>query len=141
MSLNTVMDVSRTGMIAQTTRMATTASNMTNAGVAAGSPDEVYKPQYPIFHALQEPGNSALANDMKTGVEVTGIFESQGDPVQQYEPNNPLADENGLVYVPNISYIEEMANMISASRAYQINLEMMNTAKQLIQKTIQMQNE
>jgi len=139
MSLGNIFEIAGSGMRAEAKRMETSAGNLANAGVESGSPDDVYKAQYPIFKAVQDKANHFMNNDKPiSGVEVAGIYESEEDPIQRYEPHNPLADENGLVYTPNISTVEEMANMISASRAYQVNIEMMSTAKQLIQRTLQL---
>ncbi|MDX1837083.1 flagellar basal body rod protein FlgC [Legionella taurinensis] len=141
MSLNTVFDIASSGLVAETTRMSTTASNMSNANVVAGNPDDVYRPQYPLFQSVQEQANLSVRNAIagKTaGVEVAGIYESELEPVLRYDPSNPLANEAGYVYVPNVNMVGEMANMISASRAYQVNLEVISSAKQLMQRTLQL---
>ncbi|KTD63864.1 flagellar basal body rod protein FlgC [Legionella spiritensis] len=138
MSLNAIFDIAASGLSAETTRMTATASNMTNANVVSGNPDAVYKPVYPIFSAIQQQATLAIEQKISGGVEVTDMFQSNADPVQRYEPNNPLADKDGFVYAPNINHVEEMANMISASRAYQVNLEMISTTKQLMQRTLQL---
>lgn len=138
MSLNTIFDIASSGLTAETTRMSTTASNMSNANVTSGNSDDVYKAQYPVFNAIQEQANLAMNGGHKPGVRVSNIYESTAEPISHFEPNNPIADENGYVYAPNINYVEEMANMISASRAYQLNLEMIGTAKQLMQRTLQL---
>ncbi len=70
------------------------------------------------------------------GVQVLGIVESQAQPRMAYEPDHPLSDEQGYVYYPNVNVVEEMADMISASRSFQINTDVMNTAKQMLQKTL-----
>lgn len=137
MSLGSVFQIAGSGMTAESRRLEASAGNMANANVVAGNPDDVYKPQYPVFKAVQNQANHFMNEKMIAGVEVTGVYESEADPIQHYEPNNPLADADGFVYAPNISTVEEMANMISASRSYQINIEMLNTAKQLMQHTLQ----
>lgn len=141
MSLNTVFDIASSGLVAETTRMATSASNMSNANVVAGNPDDVYRPQYPLFQSVQEQANLSARNatpGVTPGVQVTGIYESDLEPVLRYDPSNPLANEAGYVYVPNVNVVEQMANMISASRAYQVNLEVISSAKQLMQRTLQL---
>ncbi|KTD48937.1 flagellar basal body rod protein FlgC [Legionella rubrilucens] len=141
MSLNTIFDIASSGLVAETTRMSTTASNMSNANVVAGNPDDVYRPQYPLFQSVQEQANLSIRNAIagKTaGVQVAGIYESELEPVLRYDPGNPLANEAGYVYVPNVNLVGEMANMISASRAYQVNLEVISSAKQLMQRTLQL---
>ncbi|RAP37971.1 flagellar basal body rod protein FlgC [Legionella quinlivanii] len=138
MSLGKIFDIAGTGLAAETTRMTASASNMNNANVATGNPDETYRAQYPVFSTVQEQMNGLAGLESRPGVKVTGIYESETPPIQRYEPNNPLADADGFVYAPNISYVEEMANLISASRSYQMNLEMINTTKQLMQRTLQL---
>lgn len=134
MSLFKVFDVAGTGMSSQTTRLNTTASNLANAENTAGSPDQVYKPRHPVFSTVLD----AFAPDAAgQGVKVEGIIEDQAEPRQIYAPENPMADENGYIYMANVNSVEEMANMISASRSYQMNVEIMNTTRQLLLRTLQ----
>lgn len=137
MSLNHIFNIASSALHAETARMAATSSNMANANTVSGKKEEVYKPQYAVFAAIQQ---QAMHNGqaMKGGVEVREIQESQADPEARYEPNNPVADEKGYVYAPNINYVEQMTDMISASRSYQMNLEMMGMTKQLLQRTLQL---
>ncbi|ARG99892.1 flagellar basal body rod protein FlgC [Legionella micdadei] len=137
MSLNNIFDISGSALVAETARLKTSASNMGNADVVTGSADEAYKAQYPIFTAIQEEAQQWM-NQTKGGVAVSGIYESNADPVKRYEPNHPLADQDGFVYAPNINSVEEMANIISASRAYEMDVSVLNTTKQLIQRTLQL---
>lgn len=138
MSLTNIFDISGSALVAETKRLTASASNLTNANVAAGSADEVYKAQYPVFSTVQEQAEQWVGDQVKGGVAVTGIYESNTEPVKRYEPNNPLADGDGFVYAPKINSVEEMANVISASRAYEMGVNVLNTAKQLIQKTLQL---
>lgn len=141
MSLNNIFDIAGSAMSAETVRMSTSASNMANANVVVGSPDEVYQAQYPVFTAIQAEANAAMAANGQQpfgGVSVTGIYQSDADPFKRFEPNNPVADQDGFVYAPAVNHVEEMANMISASRSYQINLELIGTTKQLMQRTLQL---
>jgi flagellar basal-body rod protein FlgC len=138
MSLNTVIDIASSGMVAQTQRLSTSAQNMTNANVEVGNPNDVYQPRYPIFQAVQEQANQWMGENIKAGVKLQGIYVSNVSPSMRYEPNNPIADANGYVYTPNISTVEEMANMISASKSYQMNINILNTTKQLMQRTLQL---
>lgn len=138
MSLSTVFDIASSGMVAETARLSTSAQNMTNANVAVGNPNEVYQPKYPIFEAVQEQANQWMGDNLKSGVKVQGTYVSEAPPTMRYEPNNPIADANGYVYTPNVSTVEEMANMISASKSYQMDINMFNMTKQLIQQTLQM---
>ncbi|MCL9685382.1 flagellar basal body rod protein FlgC [Legionella maioricensis] len=138
MSLNTVFDIAGSAMSAETTRLSTSAENMSNANVSRGSPDEVYQPKYPIFETVQEKQSQWMGDQIKAGVQVKGIYESDVEPTKRYEPNNPIADEKGFVYSSNVNYVEQMANVISASRSYQMNVELINTTKQLMQRTLQL---
>lgn len=137
MSLTSILTIAGSGLTAETQRMTASASNMTNANVLSGRAEDTYKAQYPIFKAIQENAMQSVDNKLNAGVVVTGVYASDAEPIKHYEPNNPLANEEGFVFSPNISYVDEMANMISASRAYQINLEMISSAKQMIQRTLQ----
>ncbi|MFC3907758.1 flagellar basal body rod protein FlgC [Legionella dresdenensis] len=138
MSLNTVLDIAGSGLTAESRRMSTSASNMANANVESSNAGDTYRAQYPVFQAVQEDANKWINTKLEAGVVVSGIYESDAQPIMRYDPNNPVADKDGYVYVPNISYVEEMANMISASRSYQMDLQIISSAKQLIQRTLQL---
>lgn len=138
MSLNAIFDIAGSAMNAETARLKMSAVNLSNANVESGTPDEVYKAKYPIFKAVQEQANQWMGDKAKGGVELKGIYESDAEPQRRYDPNNPVADEQGFVYAPKINYVEEMANVISASRTYQMNIELLNTTKQLMQRTLQL---
>ena len=131
-----IFDVAGSGMSAQSVRLNTVASNLANADSISGDPSTVYKARHPIFEAvrtsLSQPdgGNAA--------VHVKGIMESQATPNARYEPGNPLANADGYVYSPNVNVVEEMVDMISASRAYQNNVEVMNTSKDLMLATLRL---
>jgi len=138
MSLNAIFDIAGSAMTAETARLTASAGNMSNANIESGSPDNVYKPQYPVFQAVQENANQWIGDNVKAGVLLKGVYESDAEANKRYQPNNPLADEKGFVYTANINYVEEMANVISASRSYQMNVELLGTAKQLMQRTLQL---
>lgn len=135
MSSFKIFDIAGTGMSAQSVRLNTTASNLANAESVSGDPNAVYKAKHPLFEAIR----TGLGKDASTaGVAVKGIFENQAPPTARYEPGNPLADANGYVYAPNVNSVEEMVDMISASRSYQNNVEVMNTAKEMMLATLRM---
>ncbi|KTC85549.1 MULTISPECIES: flagellar basal body rod protein FlgC [Legionella] len=138
MSLNNIFDISGSALVAETARLKTSASNMSNADVVTGSADEVYRAQYPIFTAVQEEAQQWMDSQTKAGVALSGVYESNTDAVKRFEPNHPLADKEGFVYAPNINSVEEMANIISSSRAYEMGVSVLNTTKQLIQRTLQL---
>lgn len=140
MSLSNVFDIAGSAMSAQTVRLNTTASNMANAQSVSSSDGETYRARKAVF-ALQ-PAEVPVAGDAPVqvqsgqGVRVAGIVESDAPLRQEYNPNHPMADDNGYVYYPNVNVVEEMADMISASRSFQINAEIMNTAKQMMQRAL-----
>ncbi|CAM2799874.1 MULTISPECIES: flagellar basal body rod protein FlgC [Moritella] len=134
MSLFRVFDVAGSAMSAQSVRLNTTASNLANANSVSSSAGETYKARYPIFQAQFDQANAA--QNEAVGVNVAGIVESDAPLVNEFNPNHPLADENGYVYRPNVNVMEEMANMISASRSYQTNVQIADSAKQMLNKTL-----
>lgn len=136
MSLLRVLDVAGTGMSAQSVRLNTTASNLANANSVSSSIGETYKARHPIFAAELDRAMGGLSSSV--GVKVQGIVESTAELNQEYAPNHPKADENGFIYHSNVNMMEEMANMISASRSYQTNVQIADAAKQMLSRTLQM---
>lgn len=142
MSLGRIFDVAGSAMNAQSVRLNTTASNIANAESVASSAGEVYKGRHPVFAASyqnmlgQNQGFMQSEKSESAGVDVLGIVESDAPLQRRYEPNHPLSDDDGYVYYPNVNVVEEMTNMISASRSFQMNVEMMNSAKQMMQKVL-----
>jgi flagellar basal-body rod protein FlgC len=135
MSLLNVFAIAGSGLAAQALRLNVTASNLANADSASSSTDATYRAREPVFAAVASSLGDATA---ATGVRVLGIVESQAALRRQYQPGNPLADPGGYVYLPNVNPVEEMANMISASRSYDTNVEVIDTAKQLLLRTLQL---
>ncbi|MCB1666977.1 MAG: flagellar basal body rod protein FlgC [Porticoccaceae bacterium] len=133
MSLFNVFNISGSALSAQSVRLNTISSNLANADMVSGNPDDVYRARYPVFSSAMEM--AAMGQDA-TGVRVSDIVESTLEARKEYAPGNPMADEDGYIYRPNIDSVQEMANMISASRSYQSSVEAMNTTKQLILRTI-----
>ena len=143
MSSFRIFDIAGSGMSAQSVRLNTVASNLANAESVSGDPTKVYKPRHPIFEAVraQLAGQGAGPQNNGNGdaaVRVTGIYESTAPPSARYEPGNPLANDQGYVYAPSVNAVEEMVNMISASRSYQNNVEVMNTSKDLLLATLRL---
>lgn len=132
MSLNSVLEIAGSALTAQSKRLNITASNIANADSAVASNGEPYKARRIVF----TPIAARAAEPMIKKVAVTAIVEDKSPPRMVYNPNHPLADGNGYVTMPNINPVEEMTDMISASRSYQTSVEMMNTTKQLLQKTL-----
>lgn len=139
MSLFQIFDVSGSAMTAQSLRLNTTASNLANAESVAGNPRAAYKARHPIFASLMnEFGATTDADESAVGVRVLGIVESSAPALVRYQPDHPMADAQGNVYVSNVNSIEEMTNMIAASRSFQSNVEIINTSRDLLLKTITM---
>lgn len=140
MSLGNIFDIAGSAMSAQTVRLNTTASNMANAESVSSSADETYRARKPVFELKQmgntQPGSAPLGVQSGQGVAIASIVESDAPLRQEYNPDHPMADENGYVHYPNVNVVEEMADMISASRSFQINAEIMNTAKQMMQRAL-----
>lgn len=144
MSLAGIFDIAGSGMSAQTIRLNTIASNLANAQSVSSSTAETYRARHPVFAAIigsiDADGPDAFRDGVFSssgkGVRVLGIVESQAPLQLRYEPHHPMADERGYVSYPNVNVIEEMADMISASRSFQMNVEVMNTAKTMMQKVL-----
>ncbi len=131
MSLFDVFGIAGSSLHAQTVRLNTTASNLANADSASSSIDTTYRARHPVFAAILDG-----SEDSEAGVEVLGIVESQAPLRQEYQPGHPLANDEGYVFMPNVNPVDEMADMISASRAYQGNVEVVNASKQMLLRTL-----
>lgn len=139
MSLTNVFDIAASGMSAQTVRLNAISSNIANADSAASSAEAAYKSRQPVFELIRQQANEMGMQDNLNngyGVQVKEIVESKAPAQMRYEPENPLADENGYVHYPDINIVEEMANMMAASRAFQTNVDMMDTAKSMMQRVL-----
>jgi len=136
MSVFNVFDVAGSGMSAQMLRLNTVASNLANAETISGNEGDVYQARHPVFESvLQEAGNNS---DDVAVVKVREIMQEQTTAIPHYRPNHPLANNDGFVYSPDIDTVAEMADMISASRSYQNNVEVMSTTKELLLRTLQL---
>ncbi len=125
-----IFDIAGSAMRAQSLRLNTTASNLANASSVASTPEEAYRARHPVFAAV-------LENEIG-GVRSRGVVESTRDPEMRYEPGHPMANEEGYVFGSNVDNVEEMANMMSASRSYQSNVDMISTVRQLMLQTLKM---
>jgi flagellar basal-body rod protein FlgC len=128
MSLFNVFNVAGSAMSAQAQRLNTTASNLANADSATSATGEAYRAKQVVFEAVPM--------DQGTGVKVREVVEDASPLKQVYDPKNPLADDKGYVAMPNVNVVDEMVNMLSASRSYQTNVETMNAAKTMLLKTL-----
>jgi flagellar basal-body rod protein FlgC len=140
MSLLNVLNITGTGMSAQSVRLNTTASNIANADSVSSSADQTYRARHPVFAAaMQEAAARQTSNNgSSVGVNVLGVVESDKPLNVEYSPNHPMADKEGFIYKPNVNVIEEMTNMISASRSYQTNVQLAESAKNMLNKTLQL---
>jgi flagellar basal-body rod protein FlgC len=132
MSITRIFDVAGSAMRAQSQRLNAVASNLANADSVAGPDGKAYRAKQVVFQATPVAGGAAQ------GVSVSTVQEDQSPLRRQYDPRHPMADAQGYVSFSNVNPVEEMVNMISASRSYQNNVEVMNTAKSLLQKTLQL---
>jgi flagellar basal-body rod protein FlgC len=129
MSLLNVFSIAGSALTAQSARLNAVASNLANADSVVGADGQPYRAKQVVFQATPVEGGGV-------GVRVTQLVESAAPPRMMYDPKNPAADAQGYVALPNVNVVDEMVNMISASRSYQNNVEVMNTAKALLQKTL-----
>lgn len=137
MGLSSVFEITGTALNAQSLHIDTIAKNMANAQTIAGSEQTAYRARRPIFSSILESSISFSFNKPNMGgVKVDGMSYSDMAIEKQMMRENPLADEDGYVYLSNVNLVEEMAHMMEASRNYQSNIEVMNTSKQLMQRTI-----
>ena len=131
MSLLNILPVAGSAISAQSQRLNTVASNLANADTVAGPDGTPYQARQVVFRSTEVGGGNA-------GVRVSNVIEDKTPGKRSYDPKNPSADAEGYVTYSNVNAVEEMVNMISASRSYQNNIEVMNTAKSLLLKTLQM---
>jgi flagellar basal-body rod protein FlgC len=132
MSLFNVFGVAGSAMTAQSMRLNTTASNLANADSATSATGEAYRAKQVVFEAVPMNGGQGGA----TAVKVREVVDDPSPLKQVYDPKNPLADDKGYVNMPNVNVVDEMVNMLSASRSYQNNVETMNAAKTMLLKTL-----
>ncbi|GAB4353702.1 MAG: flagellar basal body rod protein FlgC [Methylohalobius sp. ZOD2] len=132
-----IFNIAGSGMSAQMLRLNLTASNLANADSVSSSIEQTYKSRQPVFAAQLQNTTTGHSNPV-AGVEVKGIVESPAPLQMEYAPHHPMANEDGYIFKPNVNSVEEMTNMIAASRSYQNNIEMLNTTKELMLQTLRM---
>ncbi len=140
MSLMTAMDVGASGLTAQRRRLEVLVSNLVNANTSTPAGTEPYRRKDVVFTSTPvEPAFGAALDDaMGTvrGVEVSEVVTDNSEPIRRYEPGHPHADKDGYVTYPNVNPMEEMVNMLSATRSYEANLQAVNTTKDMALKTL-----
>ena len=129
MSLFNIFNVAGSGMSAQAQRLNATASNLANADSVTDASGKAYRAKQVVFESVPIDGGS-------TAVKVAQVVEDPSPLKQVYDPKHPMADDKGYVSMPNVNVVDEMVNMLSASRSYQSNVETMNAAKSLLLKTL-----
>ena len=129
MSLFNIFNVSGSAMSAQAQRLNTVASNLANADSATSPSGEAYRAKSVVFESVPTASGA-------TGVRVREVVEDPSPLKQVYDPKHPMADDKGYVSMPNVNPVDEMVNMLSASRSYQTNVETMNSAKTMLMKTL-----
>ena len=135
MSMFQIFDTAATGMSAQSLRLNLVASNMANVDSVSSSIEQTYRARQPVFAAILDEFNP---DQSAVGVRMKGVVESQAPLIKEYAPDHTMANDEGYIFRPNVNLVEEMANMISAQRSYQSNVEVVNTAKQLLQATLRL---
>lgn len=135
MSLFNAIDVAATSLEAQSVRLNTISSNLANANTVTDDPNTAYRAQYVVFETMYRDAMGD-SGGVSAGVEVADVVLSELPPRKEYLPSHPMADEEGFIYRSTVNSVEEMANMIEASRSYQSSVEAMNTTKQLILRTL-----
>ncbi len=135
MSMFKILDTAASGMSAQSLRLNLVASNMANVDSISSSMDKTYRARQPVFRSML---NQLNPDDPAVGVKLMGVVESEAPLRMEYAPDHPQANKDGYIFRSNVNMIEEMANMISASRSYQSNVEVVNATKQLMSATLRM---
>lgn len=137
MGIDSILNVMASSMSAESIRMNITASNIANSGSIGGSEQKTFRAKHPVFSEVKDQIAGLASQEQPTGgVRVTDVVESNKPLNWQLDPDNPLADEKGRIYMTDVNPIEEMADMISASKQYQASVEMMGTIKNLMMQTI-----
>jgi len=135
MPLQSILDIAGSGLAAQSLRLNTTASNLANADAVSSSTERTYRARQPVFETVLAE-HTGFDGAPGAGVRVVDVIESAAPLRREYAPAHPLADADGYIFRPNVNVVEEMANMMSAARSYQTNIEVMNASKQMLLRTL-----
>ncbi|MEM7253504.1 MAG: flagellar basal body rod protein FlgC [Pseudomonadota bacterium] len=133
MSLFGIFEVAGSGLAAQSVRLNVTASNLANADSVSSSAGGTYRARHPVFSTLLM---NAANGETQLGVQVERVIQSDQAPKPEFAPNHPQANDDGFIFRSNVNSVEEMANMLSAARSYESNLSVVNTAKELMLRTL-----
>ena len=138
MSIDNILGIASTAMNAQMVRLNSTASNMANASTVGSSAETAFKAKRPIFEALLREEQLTQGAKYLGGVKVVGMIDDEAINRKILAPGNPKADKDGFVYASNVNEVTEMVEMMAAGRSYQNNVEVINTAKQLMMRTLEL---
>ena len=136
MSLDNIFNIAGSALNAQTTRMNTTASNLANSGTVTGKENEAFRAKRTVFKTILEQQQKPHEQGFAGGVRIEKITDDPSPIRKMSEPNNPMADKDGYVYLANVNEMTEMVEMMAASRSYQNNVEVVNTTRQMLMRTI-----
>ncbi|MCM0043820.1 MAG: flagellar basal body rod protein FlgC [Burkholderiaceae bacterium] len=136
MSIDNIFGIGGTALNAQMIRMNTTASNLANAGTTSATEEGAYRGKRTVFKALMDEEMTHAGAQYVGGVKVDKILDDKKPIPKVYDPNNPLADREGFVYQANVNEVTEMVDLMAASRSYQNNVEVVNTARELMMRTL-----
>lgn len=137
MSMERMFGVAGSALSAQLTRLNATASNIANSSNVASSEEEAYRGKRVIFRALVENEMMGTETKFAGSVTVDGVVDDPSLPIRMYAPENPIANKDGYVFKSNVDEMEEMIELTAASRAYQSNIEVLSTAKQMMMRTLE----
>ncbi|MFM8757867.1 MAG: flagellar basal body rod protein FlgC [Limnohabitans sp.] len=136
MAMDNIFGIAGSALNAQLTRMNATASNLANAGTVAGNEQEAFRAKRPVFKALVDEQMVQSGQPYLGGVRIAQMVDDKAPTVRVHDPRNPLADKEGYVFKSNVSEVTEMVEMMAAARSYQNNVEVINTARQLMMRTL-----
>ena len=136
MALDNIFGIAGSALNAQTVRMNATASNLANAGTVAGTDQNAFRAKRTVFKAIMDQHVAPQDSSYQGGVKVLQIKDDPTPVRRQLDPGNPLADKDGYIYTSNVNEMGEMVDMMAASRSYQNNVEVINTARQLMMRTL-----
>ena len=137
MAFDNIIGVAGSALNAQLTRLNATASNLANAGTVAGSEAEAFKAKRPVFKAVLDEQVTQANQPFNGGVRIERLIDDPAPPRMVFQPNSPLANREGYVFQSNVSEVTEMVEMMAAARSYQNNVEVINTARQLLSRTLE----
>ena len=136
MSMDNIFGIAGSALNAQLTRMNATASNLANASTVSGTEQEAFRGKRAVFKALMSEQMTNQGAPYVGGVKIDRMVDDSAPPRRVSDPKNPLADEKGYVYQSNVSEVSEMVELMASARSYQNNIEVINTARQLMMRTL-----